>query len=223
MGCDAHRAPRDAHQLAPLPRRGRVHRRGLRRVGAGGLRGARRGRGRARRRGRGPRRSGGGRWSAAGVRRLRRAARRPAGLAPDGRVRGELDVLLVGHHGPAQGGEAPAGRRGARRRVLVQHAGAGALRRRRGQRLPQPGAALPRRPRRLDHGVPPPGRHHGRHGALRPPRGAGPDRAAPRDPRAVRAHPPRAADEAAGRGPGAVRPLQPPRSSCTRPRRARPT
>ena len=73
----------------------------------------------------------------------------------------------------------------------------------------QPGAAVPRRSGGLDHRDAPPRRHHGGHGPLRPARGARADRGAPGDPRAVRADPPRAAAEAARRGAGALRPVEP--------------
>ena len=221
VGCAPLGAPRHADQLAPLGRGGRLHRRRLRRHGPRGLRGLRRGGGPARRR-RCARRPAGGRRPAAGLRLLRGGGRRPAAVAPAGGVRGELDVLLVGHHRAAQGHQAAAGGRPPRRVDGVRAAGAGAVRGRRGQRLPQPGAALPRRPGRVDQRDPPPRRHGRGHGALRPGPGARADRAAPRHPRAVRADPPRAADEAAGGGAGTVRPVEPRRWWCTPPHPARP-
>ncbi len=87
-------------------------------------------------------------------------------------------------------------------------------------RLPQPGAALPRRPRRLDDDDPAPRRHRGRDGALRRRGVARPRRAPPRDPHAARAHPPRPPAEAARGGAPALRPVEP--AACRARRRALP-
>ena len=94
-GCAAQRPVRPPDQLAPRFRRGRLHRRGPRRHRPRGL-------GRARRRG-GEARATAGPWRAgwrsgatSPASGLRGGARCPAGVAPAGRVRGQLDVLLVG-------------------------------------------------------------------------------------------------------------------------------
>ncbi len=135
----------------------------------------------------------------------RRAADEPA-VRP---VRGDVDVLLVGHHGTAEGREAAVDRGPARGAEPVRDAGAGALRRGRGHRLPEPGSAVPRRSGGVDHRGPPAGRHHGGHGPLRPAPGPRADRGPPGDPRAAGAHPPRAADEALRGGARPVRPVEP--------------
>ena len=125
VGCAALGAPRHADQLAPLGRGGRLHRRRLRRHGPRGSRprwpmwwpGSAT-----------PARSPAGWRSAAPLPGFAAyeeevAAQPPS--RPSRGVRGELDVLLVGHHRPAQGHQAAAGGRPARRRrrafgLLVQ-------------------------------------------------------------------------------------------------------
>ena len=77
------------------------------------------------------------------------------------------------------------------------------------RRVPQPGAAVPRRPGRLDDRHAAPRRHRGRDGALRPARAAGRHRAPPRHPRAARADPHDPAAQAHRRGAVALRPLEP--------------
>ena len=146
---------------------------------------------------------------------------------PDRGVRGQLDVLLVGHDRAAEGHQARD--RSASRSAVVgrrlRAAGQRPLRRRPRHHLPEPGAALPRRPGRVDDGGPAPRRHRRGDGALRPRRGRS---------RLVEAHrvthaqfvpdPPRAHAQAhRRRGAAPLRPVEPRRSSCTPPRRARPT
>ena len=60
--------------------------------------------------------------------------------------------------------------------------GRDAPRLRRADGVPEPGAAVPRRPAALHHGRAPRRRHRGRHGALRPGRGAAAHPGAPRSP-----------------------------------------
>ena len=101
----------------------------------------------------------------------------PADPPARGPGRGPRHALLVGHHRPAQGRRGAAARRPARHPRPDLHAGHRPVRGDRRQRLPLPGAAVPRRPAALLHG-----RSTGsgatvdRHGALRPRRGPGPDR-----------------------------------------------
>ena len=140
---------RHADELAPRRRRGELHRRRLRRAGA---------RGRGRRHRRSGRRSGRRRaplrLASAASSRASTTTRRALAAQPDGtdrrRGRGQLDVLLVGHHRPAEGHQAADDRRAARRRRTAFSALVGGLFGvDRGLGVPVPRAAVPRRAGRL--------------------------------------------------------------------------
>ena len=147
-------------QLAPRARRGRVHRRGLRRRRRSFASAACATRSTASR----PIGALTARFAVGGDAARVRATTRPSLAAQPGhadrrRVRGQLDVLLVGHHGPARRASSRRRSAAARRADRVRDARAGPLRRRRGLGLPEPGAAVPRGPVGLDDRGPPPRRH----------------------------------------------------------------
>ena len=125
----------------------------------------------------------------------------------DEELEGFAMLYSSGHHRAPQGHPAPADRRPLRHQ---RHARADARAHhglRRGQRLSQPGAAVPLRAAGLVDDGAAHGRHRRADGALRPRGVPGADRAAPGDPRAIRAHHVRAHAQAARRGPGPLRRL----------------
>ena len=83
------------------------------------------------------------------------------------RGRRQLDVLLVRHHGPAEGHQAADDRRAARVSERVQRLGGWALRGDRGLGVPVPRAPVPLRAGRLVDDRAAPRRHRRRHAPLR--------------------------------------------------------
>lgn len=107
----------------------------------------------------------------------------------EGEVGGGL-LLLLGHHGTAQGDHAAARLPAVRHRRRPGAAHAGGFRIRAGLHLPVSRTALPRRADRLVHRDPPQRRHGRADGAVRRRGMPAGDRAAPGHARPVRAHPP---------------------------------
>ena len=158
-------------------------------------------------------------------RRLRGGARRQPAAPVDDESRGQLDVLLVGHDGPAEGHQAAEHRWAARRaQRRSRRCVGGMFGVQRGLGVPVPRAAVPRRAGGLDERGAPARRHRRRRwSAFDPMRCLDADRAPPRHPRAVRADPPGPAAEAARGGAERGSTCRACRSSCTPRRRARPS
>ena len=131
---------------------------------------------------------------------VRQAAHHAAGRG----ARGPGDVLLIGHHRPAEGDPVPAPRPHDARRAPAR-----AVREPDHQpgrrRLPLPRAAVPHGSGGLLVDGPSGGRHHGGPRAVGPDRVPRGHRALPRHHRAVRADDVRAAPQAAAGGAGALR------------------
>ena len=128
--------------------------------------------------------------------------------SPDQREGGWM-FYSSGTTGQAEGHPAAAARRRPRRQVVPHHAARRPVRLHQRRRVPEPGAAVPRRPGGLDDRHAAPRRHRGRDGALRSARAAGRHRAPPHHPRAARADPHDPAAQAHRGGALALRPVEP--------------
>ena len=149
----------------------------------------------------------------------RRIARRLGALRDRGR-RATLDAdrrrdgrrlppLLLGHHRPPEGDQATAHAGAARPGSASRRAVPAGARPRSGRRVPVPRTAVPRGAAGVVDGRPTARRHRRGDGAVRPGRSARPDRAAPRDPRPVRADHVRPHAQAPGVAADRVRRVQP--------------